>query len=276
MSPLESPLDGRPGARPPNPLVLRSLADRPDLEKACTAIENESWSTPGFLYFSASFRGDYFALLRRYNDHQLCLVDDDSGFPKVFGNSVPVPFVAPSDLPDEGWDWVVGQARARAPSTRRGDAPLPVDPGQTMLAVLAISIPSLHRSSGIARRMFDAFRDLARSRGYRSIVAPARPTAKIHHPWVPIEEYLTWTDSSGRSYDPWLRSHLAAGGRVAGVCPRSMVVDEPLGFWEIWSQRRFERSGQYLLPGCLVPIDIDVEAGRGRYVEPGIWVVYDL
>ncbi|MEZ4235403.1 MAG: hypothetical protein R3F59_04430 [Myxococcota bacterium] len=145
-----------------------------------------------------------------------------------------------------------------------------------MLGALAISVQSIHRRRGVARRMVSAVADLARARGYRCVVAPARPSAKARHPWVPMEDYLGWTDSVGRVYDPWLRSHVAAGGRLVGVCSRSMVVDEPVAFWEVWARQRFEHSGDYLLPGGLVPLRVDLETGRGRYVEPGVWVVYDL
>ncbi len=40
-----------------------------------------------------------------------------------------------------------------------------------------------------------------------------------------MHDYLNWTDDRGRIYDPRLRSHVAVGGEVVGVCEKSMVVE---------------------------------------------------
>jgi len=106
------------------------------------------------------------------------------------------------------------------------------------------------------------------------LVAPVRPSAKVRHPWVPISEYLTWTDPTGRPYDPWVRSHLASGGKLVGPCERSMVVHEPLGFWENWSKKRFAETGPYALKGAIAPVKIDVDKQTGTYEEPNVWVAY--
>ena len=106
------------------------------------------------------------------------------------------------------------------------------------------------------------------------LIAPVRPSAKSQHPFVPILEYIRWQDGEGRIYDPWLRSHVAAGGRVIGPCERSMVVEERTPFWEIWAGRKLGASGPLTLDGALVPIAIDLHEGVGRYEEPNIWVAY--
>jgi hypothetical protein len=101
-----------------------------------------------------------------------------------------------------------------------------------------------------------------------------RPTTKAQHPWVPIADYMAWTDDSGRPYDPWLRNHVSAGGKLIGPCERSMVVHEPVSFWENWSKQRFERSGGYALEGALAPVEIDLDSQSGTYEEPNVWVWY--
>jgi hypothetical protein len=53
-----------------------------------------------------------------------------------------------------------------------------------------------------------------------------------------------------------------------------MVVEEPVGFWENWTNQRFEQSGSYEVTGALVPLEIDLERKRGRYAEPNVWVSY--
>ena len=50
--------------------------------------------------------------------------------------------------------------------------------------------------------MIRALVDLAEKKGLRGLVAPVRPSAKVKHPWVPISEYLSWTDPKGRRLRP--------------------------------------------------------------------------
>jgi len=38
----------------------------------------------------------------------------------------------------------------------------------------------------------------------------------------------------------------------------------------------FPDSGEYVVEGALCPVAIDKEEGLGRYVEPNVWVVYEL
>mgnify|MGYP000258135538 CR=1 FL=1 len=89
-----------------------------------------------------------------------------------------------------------------------------------------------------------------------------------------MEEYLGWTDDRGRLYDAWLRSHSAAGGKIIKPAPRSMVVEEPVAFWETWSGQQFEKTGEYEVSGALTPVSIELERDVGRYVEPNVWFAY--
>jgi hypothetical protein len=93
---------------------------------------------------------------------------------------------------------------------------------------------------------------------------------------VSIEDYVTWTDDAGRPFDPWLRSHLSAGGKLIGPCTRSMVIEEPIAFWETWSKRSFEQSGRYAIEGGLTAVEIDMERQIGVYEEPNVWVHYTV
>ena len=143
-----------------------------------------------------------------------------------------------------------------------------------MLGALAVSVPAVHRSKGYARLMIRALLNLAKTKDLDDVVVPVRPTGKSRHPWVPITEYITWTDDSGRPYDPWIRSHLSAGAKLIGPCERSMVVHDHIAFWENWSNKHFEKSGAYALNGAIAPVEIDVERQTGTYEEPNIWVAY--
>lgn len=243
-------------------LVVRSRAGSPELNKAASSIEQAAWSHLGFLNYTRAHYEYYAELLDAYPEYQLCLVDEDTGYPVAVANSVPFGCFGPASLPPEGWDWLVETAAHSK------------DKRANMLGALAVSVSAVHRSKGYARRMIRALRDLAEAKKLNGVVVPVRPTGKAFHPWVPIADYTAWTDDGGRPYDPWIRSHLAAGGRLVGLCERSMVVEEPVAFWENWSRQRFERSGAYALEGAIAPVDIDVDRKIGTYQEPNVWMAY--
>ena len=243
-------------------LAIRSRADAPELKKAASAIEQAAWNELGYLSYTHAHYEHYSDLLNVYPEYQLCLVDEETGYPVATASSVPFACSTFDDLPPEGWDWVVETA-AR---TKEGQV--------NTLGALAISVPKVHRSRGYARVMIRSLIELAESKGLDGVVVPVRPTAKVRHPWVSIADYMAWTDESGQPYDPWLRSHLSVGGKLIGPCERSMVVQEPIAFWENWSERRFERSGSYALAGALAPVKIDFDRQSGIYEEPNVWVSY--
>jgi hypothetical protein len=243
---------------------VRSRAETPDLKKAALAVEQAAWSHLGFLNYTRSHYEYYSELLDSYPDYQLCLVDSETEYPVAVASSVPFVCSDPNDLPPEGWDWLVETAarnKARQPN---------------MLGGLAVSVSPVQRSKGYARVMIRSLLVLAKSRGLNGVVVPVRPSAKAQHPWVPISDYVAWTDDTGRSYDPWLRSHCSVGGKLIGPCERSMVVHEPISFWENWSAKRFEKSGDYTLEGALAPVRIDLDNQSGIYEEPNVWVSYAL
>ena len=221
-----------------------------------------STTSSSYLNYSKAHYEHYADLLDAYADYQLCLVDEETEYPVAVANCVPFACSGSDDLPPEGWDWVVETA-ARSRGIQAN-----------MLGALAISVPAVHRSKGYARVMIRSLIALAEAKGLRGLVAPVRPSAKVNHPWVPILDYVNWTDQSGHVYDPWLRSHLSAGGRLIGPCERSIVVHEPIAFWENWAKRRFERSGPYALDGAIVPVEIDLDRQTGIYEEPNVWVGY--
>jgi GNAT superfamily N-acetyltransferase len=241
--------------------AVRSRADNPGLRKAAMAIEQAAWGALGFLNYTKAHYTYYQQLLDEHADCQLCLVDEATGYPVAVGNCVPISCDF-NDLPPEGWDWIVEDA-ANGGGKRRN-----------AIGALAISVPGIHRSKGLARRLIEEFRNLALAKGMDGVVAPVRPSSKHLHPFIPIDDYLSWKDDAGRLFDPWLRSHASAGGRMIKPAERSMVVDEPVAFWEMWSGRAFEHSGDFKIDGALTPVSIDLEQDRGRYVEPNVWFAY--
>lgn len=242
--------------------LLASRADSPEIAKAALVVDQAAWSGLEFLNFTQASFDHYQALLDHYADHQICLIDARHKYVVAVGNCVPLYCEDMSQLPEDGWDWAVRTAyetRDRTPN---------------ILIGLAVSVPKVHQGKGLARRVIKAMGDLARSRGLAGPWIPVRPSAKHRFPDVSISDYVRWDNGNGAPFDPWLRSHVAMGATILGPCSRSMSVEEPVGFWESWTGRRFEQSGPVEIQGGLVPVDIDLENGVGRYVEPNVWVTY--
>jgi hypothetical protein len=119
-------------------------------------------------------------------------------------------------------------------------------------------------------------RKLALDAGFDALIAPVRPSDKARYPLTPIERYITWTRDDGMFLDPWLRVHQRAGASIVRVAPESMMVSGTISDWETWTEMRFPESGDYVIPGGLVPVAIDTELDRGRYAEPNVWMLHSL
>ena len=129
-------------------LVVRSRADSPEITRAASSIEQAAWSNLGFLNYTRAHYEYYAELMDAYPEYQLCLVDEETGYPVAVANSVPFACSGPDDLPPEGWDWLVETA------ARQKDKPA------NMLGALAVSVPAVHRSKGYARMMIRSLIEL--------------------------------------------------------------------------------------------------------------------
>jgi GNAT superfamily N-acetyltransferase len=242
--------------------AVSTCAEHPELFDAAVALENQTWDDLSFLDYTPAHNAYYDELLERFPEYHLCMIELGSGELVATGMCVPLRVAADAVLPREGWDWAVETA-----FTQNGR-------NANTISALSISVPEQHRHRGLARDMINTMRALAAMNNYSRVIAPVRPSAKCQFPFVPMEQYVNWVDERGRMFDPWLRSHIAAGGRIEGVCDRSMVVEQPLQFWQSWTKNSLEQNGQVPLKGALVPLDIDLGSGTGRYVEPNVWVTH--
>jgi GNAT superfamily N-acetyltransferase len=155
------------------------------------------------------------------------------------------------------------------------------DAGRTPNAVSALlaSVASEYQSKGISRLVVGAMRDVAARHGASALIAPVRPTWKERYPITPIERYVRWTlpgAGDGAPFDPWLRVHWRLGAEVMAVDPDHFVVRGSIADWEGWAGMAFPESGRYVVPGALVPVEIDRECDTGRYEEPGVWMRHRL
>jgi hypothetical protein len=107
-------------------------------------------------------------------------------------------------------------------------------------------------------------------------VACVRPTWKSRYPLAPIERYASWTRADGQPFDPWIRLHMRAGGRMVRPEPASMRISGTVAEWEGWTGMAFPESGDHIVPGAAAVVRIDREADEGVYLDPNVWIIHDL
>jgi hypothetical protein len=238
---------------------VRTLADRPDLQPALERLIAAGW--PRFME-SPLDHAYWGRLVREFADYQVLLLDGENVLLGA-GHSVPFRWDGkPATLPG-GWDEVYIQAMADA------DAGL-VTP--TAAAALGVTMAPAARGRGLSHLLVRGLRDVAGGHDLADVVVPVRPNRKDLYPLTPIDRYLSWTTPDGRPFDPWLRVHVGLGGEMLWICPESVVISGTVAEWEEWTGMRFPDSGPYVVPGALVPVEIDRDRDQGRYTEPNVWV----
>ena len=115
---------------------------------------------------------------------------------------------------------------------------------------------------------------VAETHGIEHIALPVRPTLKHEYPLVPMEEYIRWINDKGDPFDPWIRVHIKAGGKIISVCSESMTIQGKVNEWEDWTGLSFQCSGLYTIEKALSPVYIDLEEGLGEYIESNVWIIH--
>ena len=238
-------------------MKLFSHAERPELVERRSEL-GDAWEE--FMYHDAVANLHWDRQYEEFPDLQLYLVDDEDRL-LAESNAVPIPF-GPDALPDDGWDAALEQAFAGKPVVA--------------VSAIAITIGVDQRGKGLSKTMLDGMRNAVAARGLTDLVAPVRPSLKHRYPLVPADRYVEWRREDGRLLDPWLRVHENAGARLVRVAPRSMRISGTVAEWEGWAKMAFPDSGAYVVPGALVPIEIDRERDEGVYVEPNVWMHHTL
>jgi GNAT superfamily N-acetyltransferase len=139
------------------------------------------------------------------------------------------------------------------------------------LCALAILVDPDHQRGGRSRLMLEHMRGLAHERDWE-LVAPVRPSVKHLYPLTPMYTYIKWRREDGLLFDPWLRAHERLGAEIVGIAQDSLVSEGTVGEFEEWCGLQFPESGNYVVPGALVPVEIDRENDRGVYREPNVWM----
>lgn len=230
-----------------------SHAERPELVDRRDEL-GAAWDE--FMYHDAVANAFWDRQYEEFPDLQLYLLDDDDRY-LAESNAVPIPF-GPDELPDDGWDAAMAQAFAGKPAKA--------------VSAIAITIGVDQRGRGLSKVLLEGMRRAVAARGLHDLVAPVRPSQKHVYPLTPIDRYVEWRRDDDKLVDAWLRVHEDAGARLVRVAPRSMRIAGSVADWESWTGLRFPDSGAYVVPGALVPVEIDRERDEGVYVEPNVWM----
>jgi len=232
---------------------LFSHAERPELQQRRGEL-GAAWDE--FMYHDAVANLHWDRQYEEFPDLQLYLVGDEDRY-LAESNAVPVPF-GPDALPDDGWDAAMEQAFAGLPAVA--------------VSAIAITIGVDQRGRGLSKVMLEGMRKAVAARGLSDLVAPVRPSQKHLYPLTHIDRYVEWRRDDGKLFDAWLRTHEQAGAELVRVAHRSMRISGSVADWESWTGMRFPDTGSYVVPGALVPVEIDRERDEGVYVEPNVWM----
>jgi hypothetical protein len=233
--------------------------EQPDLLDQSRDIIRAAW--PEFMMHDPVADG-LTECYRKLPGFQFGLVDEDDEW-VTMANSIPLRWDDPVEqLPEEGWDWAL--------TTGLNDLAAGRTPN--LLCALQIVVPHRHKGLGISREAVRAMTENGRRQGLFQMVAPVRPSIKCDYPLTSIDNYVRWTADGGLPFDPWMRVHARLGARIVKPCHRAMRISGTIAEWESWTGLSFPESGQYIVPGALVPVEFDIAAERGTYVEPNVWM----
>ena len=194
---------------------------------------------------------------------QLFLIDDSNQL-LGFVNSLPLHWDRPlSTLPDQGWDWMLEKGisdyeNAILPNTLGG---------------LQIIVTKDHRGKGYSKVLISEAKATVAKLGFAHFVIPIRPTFKDRFPNMKMTDYIQ-KQENGKTYDPWIRTHMKSGAEIIRVCAKAMRIDGDIEFWKGLTDQNIEEEGDYIISGALNPVRIDPRNNYGVYFEDNIWIRY--
>ena len=246
-------------------ITAYTLKERPELLEAVRELCIKTW--PYFMDQDPIVKRYWSDLYRIYPDFQYVMVESKTDSVIGVGNSLPVAWQSdPINLPDGGVDWMLeNEFRGLALEQQ----------ARTQIA-LQIVVKDTFRGKGISALMIRKMMEIGRVHGLRDLFAPVRPTQKCSYPLVPIERYIQWKNDLELPFDAWIRVHHKLGAKIVKICARSLYISGTVSDWESWTKLRFPESGLYIVPGALVPVEIDCRLNQGVYVEPNVWMHHPI
>jgi len=239
--------------------TLTELSDSQEVQYR-QAIET---AFPAIISQSAVIHQYWEKIEQYFPDHQIFLIDNAQQI-IGFANTIPCYWDKPIDeLPREGWDWMVKQ----------GISNYEQHTAANMLGGLQIIITTKYLSKGYSKIIIQQLKKLKANQDYAHLAIPIRPIWKHKYPAMKMSDYLLM-EADGKTYDPWIRTHLKSGAEIVNVCENSMNFKGDITFWKSMLHEEINASGLYTLPGALNQIQINIEENTGEYREENIWVYY--
>jgi GNAT superfamily N-acetyltransferase len=219
---------------------------------------------PEFMLHEAVANENWHELFDRFIEYQFAMLDTESNRVAGMGNSFPLRWEEPlENLPEQGWDWAFTEA---VRNHRKGASP-------NLHCAIQIILHPDYRGQGLSAPMIQAVRGATSAQGLQALIIPLRPSEKSRYPLISLDDYIHWQTEYGEPFDLWLRAHLRAGASIIKVCHESKTIRGTRAEWESWTRLKFPQGGQYIIPGALNPIEIDVEKDEGVYIEPNVWII---
>lgn len=242
--------------------TLIRYAERPGLWEEMPDLGREVW--PEYNRHGDVLNQFWGRLPDVFPDYQFALCDARAGDVLALGHAAPCAWDGTVEGLGDGIDEMIAAAfKARL------DRVTP-----TALCALAAEIRPQYQGLGLAAAVLDAMAAIARERGLPRLIAPVRPSLKDRYPLIPIDRYAYWRRDDGAAFDPWIRTHVRRGGRVAKPVSRSLKITGTISEWEQWTDMRFPDDGEYTFPRGLAPLAVSRDQDLGSYWEPNVWVVH--
>jgi hypothetical protein len=244
--------------------TIYTAAERPDLIDATDKMNGNGW--PEFMLHDSVANKHFWRLYDTFPEFQVILVNPQ-GEVIASGNTMPLTWDGTVDgLPDRGWD--------AAMETGMNNRAKGIPPN-TVSAIQAV-VSKAHLGTGLSSHVLRAMRENTARQGLGRLIAPVRPNLKHRYPLTSMKRYVEWQHTDGLPFDPWLRTHARLGARILKVCPLSMTITGKIADWEKWTEMRFPDSGQYIVPGALNPVEMNLESDVGTYIEPNVWMEHKV
>jgi GNAT superfamily N-acetyltransferase len=238
---------------------------REDYRNLVRGLTKIAW--PEFMLHDQVANDLWHELLDRFPEYQLALYDTENKRAAAMGNSFPLRWEGPlENLPEGGWDWAFIEA---VKDHKQGVS-------SNFHCAIQIVIHPDYRGQGLSAPMIEAVRSVTSAKSLQSLIIPIRPNEKSKYPLFSIDDYITWKTEEDLPFDPWIRVHARLGGKIIKPCHESKTIRGTRAESEAWTKMKFPQSGQYPVPGALVPIEMNLEKDEGVYIEPNVWMAHEV
>lgn len=238
-----------------------SFKERYDLFDKQDEICTKAW--PEFMLHDPIGNEHWMPYIEAFKHLQLLIMDGDEILAII--NSTPIFYDGElEDLPDEGWDWAIEKSIR---DLKQGIKP-------NTLVGMQIVINPKHQGKGLSAIAVKEMAKLSKQYNFDKLIIPVRPSDKHKYPLINMEEYIKWENDKSLPIDNWVRVHIKAGGQIIRVCPKAMYIPGTIKEWKEWTGLGFPGNGNYIIPGALNPIKVDLEKDLGEYIEPNVWILH--